>query len=65
MGDYKGAVDAYTEALEYDPNCAASRSYLEKAKARLERQMNGEHENGGPLGITSLDLMVEPVKQDP
>lgn len=37
LGDYNGAVKAYTAALEYDPDSSASKSYLAKAKARLQR----------------------------
>ena len=36
LQDYAGAVSAYTAALEHDPENAASKSYLAKAKARLE-----------------------------
>lgn len=36
LQDYKGAVAAYTSALEYDPDNVASRSYLAKAKAKLD-----------------------------
>ena len=36
LQDYAGAVSAYTAALKYDPDNAASKSYLAKAKAKLE-----------------------------
>jgi len=36
LQDYAGAVAAYTAALQYDPDNAASKSYLIKAKAKLE-----------------------------
>jgi tetratricopeptide (TPR) repeat protein len=36
LQDYAGAVAAYTAALEHDPDNAASKSYLAKAKAKLE-----------------------------
>lgn len=39
MGDYEGAVEAYTRALQYDPDNAASKSYLQKAKARVDRSV--------------------------
>lgn len=42
MGDYAGAIDAYTAALEFDPENAASKSYLAKAKARLAKQSGSE-----------------------
>jgi len=42
MGDYEGAISAYTTALEYDPENTASRSYLEKAKDRLRRSKSQE-----------------------
>ena len=38
LQNYEGAIEAYTEALKYDPENAASKSYLAKAKAKLERQ---------------------------
>jgi tetratricopeptide (TPR) repeat protein len=40
MGDFEGAVQAYTDALKYDPDSTASKSYLAKAKARLDREKN-------------------------
>lgn len=42
IGDYGGAVEAYTAALEYDPDSSASKSYLAKAKVRLERENSKE-----------------------
>lgn len=36
LQDYAGAVAAYTAALQQDPENAASKSYLAKAKAKLE-----------------------------
>jgi len=38
MGDYQKAVEAYENALNYDPNNKASESYLSKAKNKLEIQ---------------------------
>jgi len=35
LKNYAGSVDAYTKALEYDPDNAASKSYRAKAKAKL------------------------------
>ena len=42
LQDYEGAVEAYTAALKYDPDNAASKSYLTKAKAKLEKQRNDD-----------------------
>lgn len=36
MQDYEGAIDAYNAALRFDPENAASKSYLAKAQAKLE-----------------------------
>jgi tetratricopeptide (TPR) repeat protein len=36
--NYTGAIQAYTKALEYDPDNVASKSYLAKAKTKLEKQ---------------------------
>lgn len=41
MGDYEGAVEAYSSALQYDPDNAASKSYLAKAKSRLQGLASG------------------------
>jgi len=35
LEDYEGSVDAYEHALHYEPDNAASKSYLAKSKARL------------------------------
>jgi tetratricopeptide (TPR) repeat protein len=51
LGDYQGAVLAYTAALAYDPDSSASKSYLAKAKARLQRENSREAES--------------PMKEDP
>lgn len=40
LQDYAGAVEAYTAALQHDPDNAASKSYLAKAKAKLEGRSN-------------------------
>ena len=36
LRDFKGAVEAYSTSLRFDPENAASKSYLAKAKAKLE-----------------------------
>jgi tetratricopeptide (TPR) repeat protein len=38
LEDYPGAIQAYTSALKYDPNNAASKSYLSKAKLKWDQQ---------------------------
>ena len=38
LRDYYGAVEAYEAALVYDPNNAASKSYLDKAMAKIDRR---------------------------
>jgi small glutamine-rich tetratricopeptide repeat-containing protein alpha len=38
LNQYPAAIEAYTAALEYDPTNAASKSYLAKAKLKLEKQ---------------------------
>jgi tetratricopeptide (TPR) repeat protein len=38
LDEFEGAVKAYKAALEFDPDNAASRSYLAKAQLKLEKQ---------------------------
>lgn len=38
LKDYYGAVEAYESALRYDPDNAASKSYLAKARAKVTRR---------------------------
>ena len=38
MNDLEGSIAAYKTALKYDPENAASKSYLSKAQLKLERQ---------------------------
>ena len=44
LNDFEGAIEAYERALELDPTNAASKSYLGKAKIRLEEQVEVEKE---------------------
>jgi tetratricopeptide (TPR) repeat protein len=48
MKDYAGAVSAYTTALKYDPDNSASKSYLAKAKAKLEAEIGARRLIGSP-----------------
>jgi tetratricopeptide (TPR) repeat protein len=77
MGDYKGAVEAYTSALECDPHSSASKSYLAKAQARLDRENGTDGDSnaqnnqavideGGQHGMESREdrrLMQDPEIQ--
>ena len=44
LDDFEGAIEAYERALELDPTNAASKSYLNKARMRLEEQTEAEKE---------------------
>ena len=44
LEDFQGAIEAYGRALELDPNNAASKSYMAKAKKQLEEKMEAETE---------------------
>jgi tetratricopeptide (TPR) repeat protein len=52
LADYKGAMEAYTTALQFDPSNAASKSYLLKAKARLERQQHDQRASNNNASMT-------------
>jgi len=58
LKDYAGAVAAYQDAIEYEPDNQVTRTYLEKAKSKLEKhrsraaaaqqqQQQQQHGNGG------------------
>jgi tetratricopeptide (TPR) repeat protein len=49
LKDYFGAIDAYESALIYDPSNAASKSYLAKAKAKVDYQRSDNR------GITTAE----------
>jgi tetratricopeptide (TPR) repeat protein len=42
LQDYEGAIVAYTASLAYDPDNAASKSYLAKAQVKFELQQRQE-----------------------
>lgn len=48
LQDYAGAVAAYTAALKHDPDNAASKSYLAKAKAKLEGRSSSRPSSRNP-----------------
>ena len=53
LEDYAGAVAAYTAALRYDPDNAASKSYLAKARNKLRE------ERGKSAHLTAHKLMQD------
>ncbi|KAG7372402.1 trypsin-like serine protease [Nitzschia inconspicua] len=58
LHDYEGAIFAYTSALKYDPDNAASKSYLAKAKAKLEQQR--QEDDGTYVTEDARRLMDDP-----
>ena len=69
LNDLPGAIQAYTAALEYDPDNAASKSYLAKAKAKLAQQKDSRRLMDNPdmhkmarkaMQNPSTDLMDDP-----
>jgi len=81
LKDYAGAVQAYTAALQYDPDNAASKSYLEKAKAKLQSSLvqstdvrnladkvlasMGNGSNGELLDDPEMQLLAQKALNDP
>ena len=55
MGDYAGAIDAYNSALKYDPENAASKSYLAKARARLAKQNESHYRSSSSKTVKKVD----------
>lgn len=48
MNDYAGAVSAYSTSLKFDPDNSASKSYLAKARAKLEAETGARRLIGSP-----------------
>lgn len=58
LHDYEGAISAYTAALKYDPDNAASKSYLAKAKGKLQQQR--QEDDGTYVTEDARRLMDDP-----
>ena len=74
LNELPGAIQAYTAALEYDPDNAASKSYLAKAKLKLSQQEDARRLLNNPdmhfmarkalsNNTSSVDLMEDPEMQ--
>jgi tetratricopeptide (TPR) repeat protein len=61
--NYSGAIEAYTAALEYDPDNAASKSYLIKAKTKLEKQQQQLQLKNKQSDKNVRDLLHDPDMQ--
>jgi tetratricopeptide (TPR) repeat protein len=58
LHDFEGAIVAYKAALKYDPDNAASKSYLAKARAKLEQQR--QEDDGTYVTEDARRLMDDP-----
>ncbi len=65
MNDFSGAIQAYNAALKYDPNNAASKSYLAKAKLKWEQQGHGSSQGKHQDSSTYMDKDVRRMVNDP
>ena len=68
LNDYAGAVKAYTAALQYDPDNAASKSYLAKAKLKLERhrsEQKSDEKTRKLLEDPDMQLMAKKAMKNP
>ena len=61
LGDYLGAIQSYTAALNYDPNNAASKSYLAKAKLKWEQQ--GHSASSNPARVVQPAILDEDARR--
>jgi tetratricopeptide (TPR) repeat protein len=59
LEDFEGAIEAYGRALELDPNNAASKSYLGKARKRLEELVEAENERKSKIANVFLEQQEE------
>ena len=63
--NFMGAIEAYTAALQYDPDNAASKSYLLKAKTKLEKQQQQQQSLPHFNSQQQTDQNVRELLQDP
>ena len=59
LGDYRGAIEAYTVALKYEPDNKSSKSYLEKAAKKLAAMSDLEVPTMGTGLSTSYSIVSE------
>mmetsp|Transcript_21188 Transcript_21188/g.48115 ORF Transcript_21188/g.48115 Transcript_21188/m.48115 type:complete len:282 (-) Transcript_21188:162-1007(-) len=64
LEDYAGAVDAYTAALRFDPDNAASKSYLAKARGKLQATVNANN-NSSKNNHPSDQIQTATMTNDP
>lgn len=57
--DYAGAVKAYEDAIEYEPDNKVTQTYLEKAKAKLEKQ--ARKARGEDVSVADTTLFTAPA----
>ncbi|VEU36558.1 unnamed protein product [Pseudo-nitzschia multistriata] len=59
MSDYAASIEAYETALKYDPDNAASKSYLAKARIKLERQQKEDDLSSFNVSDEARRLMAD------
>ena len=66
LKDYEGAVGAYEDAIHYEPDNAVTRTYLEKAKTKLQRQQDkaARSTRGEELSVLTTESSVAHTVQN-
>mmetsp|Transcript_9599 Transcript_9599/g.28658 ORF Transcript_9599/g.28658 Transcript_9599/m.28658 type:complete len:742 (+) Transcript_9599:252-2477(+) len=60
LGDLEGSINAYETALQYDPNNAANKSFLAKARLKLERMQKEQELASFDVSNEARRLMADP-----
>ena len=63
LKDYEGAVIAYEDAIHYEPENPVTRTYLEKAKAKLQKQKEkaARASRGEEVSVMTMESSVQPT----
>lgn len=55
---YRDAIDAYEDALRHEPDNAVTKTYLDKARAKLEKQMR--RQRGDEVSMADTNTLISP-----
>jgi tetratricopeptide (TPR) repeat protein len=64
LKDYEGAVAAYEEAIFFEPDNAVTKTYLEKARKKVKKQLEGKNVSDS-LSTADTTTLANSIATDP